>query len=73
MSAVTILLCGTAQAAPDVALNELARSSNVLFVLLDAVVKGAKSEAVGDGKIFVMPMGECVRIRTGEKGNEAIG
>jgi nitrogen regulatory protein P-II 1 len=27
---------------------------------------------VGDGKIFVMPMDECVRIRTGERGNEAI-
>lgn len=38
MSAATVLMCGTAQAAPDVALNELARSSNVLFVLLGAVM-----------------------------------
>jgi len=33
---------------------------------------GAKTGAVGDGKIFVLDMPECVRIRTGEQGSEAI-
>lgn len=38
-----------------------------------AIVKGAKTGAIGDGKIFVTPLEECVRIRTDEKGSEAIG
>jgi ammonia channel protein AmtB len=38
MSAVAIVLCGTAHAAPDVGLNELVKSSNVFFVLLGAVL-----------------------------------
>lgn len=40
-----------------------------------AILKGARSGpsgAVGDGKIFVLPMDECVRIRTGERGGAAI-
>ncbi len=38
-----------------------------------AVVKGAKSGNIGDGKIFVMPMDECIHIRTDETGPDAIG
>jgi len=37
------------------------------------VVKGAKSGETGDGKIFVMDLEQCIRIRTGETGSEAIG
>ncbi len=40
-----------------------------------AIVKGARTQpngAVGDGKIFVVPMEEAVRIRTGERGGQAI-
>jgi len=40
-----------------------------------AIVKGGRSGErgeIGDGKIFVLPMDECVRIRTGERGGEAI-
>ena len=40
---------------------------------IDAIVAGARTGTIGDGKIFVLPMDECVRIRTGEKGKEAIG
>jgi nitrogen regulatory protein P-II 1 len=43
---------------------------------IDAVVRGARTEgesgAVGDGKIFVMPLDEVVRIRTGERGQQAV-
>jgi nitrogen regulatory protein PII len=42
---------------------------------IDAILRGARSEgagAIGDGKIFVMPLDEVVRIRTGERGNKAI-
>jgi len=40
---------------------------------IKAIVKGAKSGDIGDGKIFVMDLKECVRIRTEERGGEAIG
>ena len=40
---------------------------------IDAIVKAAKTGNIGDGKIFVMPIDECIRIRTGEEGSEAIG
>ena len=36
-------------------------------------LEGAKSGQIGDGKIFVMNLHECVRIRTGEVGSKAIG
>jgi nitrogen regulatory protein P-II 1 len=41
---------------------------------VEAIIKGARSGqgAVGDGKIFVLPMEDCVRIRTGERGSAAI-
>ena len=40
---------------------------------IDAIVKGARTGTIGDGKIFVIPMERCVRIRTGEEGRDAIG
>ena len=40
---------------------------------IDAIIKGARTGNIGDGKIFVMDLGECVRIRTGETGGSAIG
>jgi len=42
---------------------------------IQAILLGAKSEEggkIGDGKIFVLPMDQCIRIRTGERGPEAI-
>ncbi len=42
---------------------------------IQAIIKGARTEpdgAVGDGKIFVVPLEECVRIRTGARGGPAI-
>ena len=41
--------------------------------LQTTIVKGAKTGTIGDGKIFVLDMVECIRIRTGELGKEAIG
>lgn len=40
---------------------------------VDAIIAGARTGDIGDGKIFVLPMEECIRIRTGERGKEAIG
>ncbi len=38
-----------------------------------AITGGARSGQIGDGKIFVLDLQECIRIRTGERGGEAIG
>jgi nitrogen regulatory protein P-II 1 len=40
---------------------------------VDAIVTGAKTGQIGDGKIFIVDLPECIRIRTGQRGNEAIG
>ena len=40
--------------------------------VLDAIEKSAKTGRIGDGKIFVTPVDQAVRIRTGEQGEEAI-
>lgn len=42
---------------------------------VDAIIQGGRtgeSGEIGDGKIFVLPMDDCIRIRTGERGEEAI-
>jgi nitrogen regulatory protein P-II 1 len=39
---------------------------------LDAIVKAARTDRIGDGKIFVSPVTEAIRIRTGEVGPEAL-
>jgi nitrogen regulatory protein P-II 1 len=40
--------------------------------VIDAIVKAANTGRIGDGKIFVLPMEEVIRIRTGERGPEAV-
>ena len=40
---------------------------------IDAVLAGARTGSIGDGKIFVLDMPRCIRIRTGEEGHDAIG
>jgi nitrogen regulatory protein P-II 1 len=44
-----------------------------LQTTIDAIVAGARTGKIGDGKIFVMDLENCIRIRTGETGEEAIG
>ena len=39
---------------------------------IDAILRGARTGQVGDGKIFISPLDDCVRIRTGERGASAI-
>ena len=54
---------------------QIAVNDNFVEPTIAAIVKGGRSGAggeVGDGKIFVLPMDECVRIRTGERGSDAI-
>lgn len=52
----------------EIAVNEKFADSAV-----SAIVKGAKTGKIGDGKIFVLDLNDCIRIRTGERGGHAIG
>ena len=52
---------------------EIAVNDEFVESTIKAIVKGAKTGSIGDGKIFVMPMDDCIRIRTDEKGKDAIG
>ena len=52
---------------------EIAVNDEYVKPTVKAIVKGAKSGSLGDGKIFVMPMDDCIRIRTDESGEDAIG
>lgn len=52
----------------EIAVNEKFAESAVA-----AIIRGAKTGNIGDGKIFIMDLEDCVRIRTGERGGEAIG
>ena len=56
---------------PKIKLEVVVTDEQVAGVL-EAVTKAANTGRIGDGKIFVMPMDEAVRIRTGERGAEAI-
>ena len=57
----------------DVWRIEIAVNDSFVQPTIDAVISGAKTGNIGDGKIFVLPIEECIRIRTGENGNDAIG
>ena len=52
---------------------EVAVNEDFVKPTIDAIIRGAKTGKIGDGKIFILDLPECIRIRTGEKGNEAIG
>ena len=52
---------------------EIAVNEDFVQPTIDAIIKGARTGEIGDGKIFVLDLGECIRIRTGETGGGAIG
>lgn len=52
---------------------EIAVNEDYVEKTIKAIVKGARTGKVGDGKIFVTELQRCIRIRTGEEGREAIG
>ena len=52
---------------------EIAVNQDFVDKTIKAIIEGARSGEIGDGKIFVIDLGECVRIRTGALGSEAIG
>ena len=52
---------------------EIAVNAEFVDRTIDAIIKGARTGTIGDGKILVLDLGDCIRIRTGERGNDAIG
>jgi nitrogen regulatory protein P-II 1 len=52
---------------------EIAVNENFVKPTIDAIIKGARTGKIGDGKILVVDLPQCIRIRTGEEGGEAIG
>lgn len=56
---------------------EIAVNDSFVNITVDTIIKAARTKEgtegeVGDGKIFIMPMEECIRIRTAETGGQAI-
>jgi nitrogen regulatory protein PII len=47
-------------------------SENLVDKVVSVICAAAKTGSIGDGKVFVLPLGEAIRIRTGEKGESAI-
>ncbi len=52
---------------------EIAVNDDFVDKTVEAIIAGARTGSIGDGKIFILPLEQCVRIRTGEKGDVAIG
>jgi len=52
---------------------EIAVNEDFVEPTIEAIIQGARTGNIGDGKIFVQELIECHRIRTGETGPEAIG
>jgi len=52
---------------------EIAVNEDFVEPTINAIIKGARTGQIGDGKIFVLDLPRCIRIRTGEEGKEAIG
>ena len=52
---------------------EIAVNEAFVQPTVDAILEGARTGEIGDGKIFVLDLHECVRVRTGETGGVAIG
>jgi nitrogen regulatory protein P-II 1 len=51
---------------------EIAVTDDMVDKVVEAIVSAANTGRIGDGKIFVLPMEEVIRIRTGERGSEAV-
>jgi len=52
---------------------EIAVNDDYVEPTIQGIIEGARTGKIGDGKIFVQNLDECIRIRTGENGNDAIG
>jgi nitrogen regulatory protein P-II 2 len=51
---------------------EVAVDATIVDQVIDAIIKAARTDKIGDGKIFVFDLDQVLRIRTGESGKEAL-
>ena len=51
---------------------EIAVTDDLVSKVVDAIVNASQTGKIGDGKVFILPIEEAVRIRTGEKGDTAL-
>ena len=51
---------------------EIVVSDDMVTKVIDAIMDSAKTGKIGDGNIFIIPMEEVIRIRTGERGEDAL-
>jgi nitrogen regulatory protein P-II 1 len=51
---------------------EVIVEDNMVEKTVDAIVNAARTGKIGDGKIFIVPIEDAIRIRTGERGSDAI-
>jgi nitrogen regulatory protein P-II 1 len=51
---------------------EIVLSDDMVDTAVEAIAAAARTDKIGDGKIFVMPVEQAIRIRTGETGDDAI-
>lgn len=86
MSVTTALGCGQQKGyhehyrGADIEVNllkkiriEIGLNDDYVQTTIDAIIDAARSDTIGDGKIFVIDLAECIRIRTGETNGDAIG
>ena len=86
MSVTNALGCGEQKGYPenyrgaDIEVNllkkvqlKIAINSEFLQAAVDGIIAGARTGEIGDGKIFIHNLENCIRIRTGEEGQKAIG
>lgn len=52
---------------------EIAVNAGFVDATVDAIISAARTGNIGDGKIFIQDLVDCIRIRTGERGDDAIG
>lgn len=52
---------------------EIAVNEDFVEPTVSAIIKGARTGNIGDGKILILDLPQCIRIRTGERGSKAIG
>lgn len=52
---------------------EIAVNEDFVEKAINGIIEGARTGQIGDGKIFVVDLPECIRIRTGQRGGKAIG
>lgn len=52
---------------------EIGVNDEFVDITVESIIKGAQTDHIGDGKIFILDMQQCIRVRTRETGSEAIG